>query len=221
MSEAQGKHNVILENRSHLVLSRVTDVDSFNEEEISLFTQLGELTIRGTNLHINEMSVESGELSVEGDYEVTEVTMVPVCPNVALRKAGFFKTRTVGGMAYPDFYQSTAFAMCDHEVCVIVGPEREKAAEILTQRHRGTEGGASGNLSLCLCDSVLNNNPVLVAPQGSWFGYEWWTDRREAPDFASHVDIHNKPGYDPKELFFFNRGVVKGTHGRNCEVAYA
>lgn len=67
MSEAQGKHNVILENRSHLVLSGITDVDSFNEEEISLFTQLGELTIRGTNLHINEMSVESGDLSVEGD----------------------------------------------------------------------------------------------------------------------------------------------------------
>lgn len=67
MSEAQGRHNVILENRSHLVLSGITDVDSFNEEQISLFTQLGELTIRGKNLHINEMSVESGDLSVEGD----------------------------------------------------------------------------------------------------------------------------------------------------------
>ncbi len=63
----QGKHNLILENRSHLVLSGVTDVDSFNEEEIRLFTQLGELTIRGKNLHINEMSVESGDISVEGD----------------------------------------------------------------------------------------------------------------------------------------------------------
>lgn len=67
MSEIQGKHNVILENRSHLVLSGVTDVDSFNETEIALFTQLGELTIKGTDLHINEMSVENGDLSVEGD----------------------------------------------------------------------------------------------------------------------------------------------------------
>ena len=161
------------------------------------------------------------ELKVMGDYEITEVTAEPVLPNVILRREGFFKTRTVGGMSYPDFYQSTAFAMCDHEVCVIVGPERERAAEILTQRHRDTEGGSSGGSTLCLCASVLNNTPVLVAPQGSWFGYEWWTDGREAPDFASHVDIHNKPGYDPKELFFFNKGVVKGTHGRNCEVAYA
>ena len=60
-----------------------------------------------------------------------------------------------------------------------------------------------------------------VAKKGSWCSYEWWTDKREAPDFASHVDIHNKPGYDPKELFFFNKGVVRGTHGRSCEVAYA
>ena len=67
MSEINGKHNLILENRSHLVLSGVTDVDSFNEEEICLFTQLGELTIRGNNLHINEMSVENGDISVEGD----------------------------------------------------------------------------------------------------------------------------------------------------------
>lgn len=69
MSDLQGKHNAILENRHHLVLSGVTDVDSFNEQEICLFTQLGELTIHGENLHINEMSVESGELSVEGDVK--------------------------------------------------------------------------------------------------------------------------------------------------------
>ena len=62
---------------------------------------------------------------------------------------------------------------------------------------------------------------MLLAPQGSWCDYAWWMDRREAPDFASHVDIHNKPGYDPRELFFFNKGVVKGTHGRASEVAYA
>lgn len=69
MNDLQGKHNAILENRHHLVLSGITDVDSFNEEEIRLFTQLGELTIHGENLHINEMSVDSGDLSVEGDVK--------------------------------------------------------------------------------------------------------------------------------------------------------
>ena len=154
------------------------------------------------------------ELKVLGDYEITEVTAEPVKPNVILRREGLFRTRTVGGMSYPDFYQSTAFAMCDHEVCVLVGPEREKAAEVLLATGEFETSGAGGQ-------QAYDNKRVLVAKKGSWCGYEWWTDKREAPDFASHVDIHNKPGYDPKELFFFNRGIVKGTHGRSCEVAYA
>ena len=152
------------------------------------------------------------ELKVMGDYEITEVTAEPVLPNVILRREGLFKTRTVGGMSYPDFYQSTAFAMCDHEVCVIVGPEREKAAEILLATKEFERPPFN------LQPSTFN---LLLAKPGAWCGYEWWTDKREAPDFASHVDIHNKPGYDPKELFFFNKGIVKGTHGRQCEVAYA
>ena len=150
-------------------------------------------------------------LEVTGDYEITDVTAEPVRPNVVLRREGFFKTRTVGGMSYPDFYQSTAFAMCDHEFCVIVGPESEKAAEALL---------ATGGYERPPDDINPSNRPtILLAKPGSWCGYEWWTDRREAPDFASHVDIHNKPGFDPKELFFFNRGTVRGTHGRECEIA--
>ena len=34
-----------------------------------LYTQLGELTIRGKDLHVSEMSLESGELSVEGEIQ--------------------------------------------------------------------------------------------------------------------------------------------------------
>ena len=144
------------------------------------------------------------EMNVMGDYEITEVTAEPALPNVVLRREGLFKTREVGGMAYPDFYQSTAFAMCDHEFCVVYGEEREKAVKVLVDSGIFESSGA-----------------VMLAKSGSWCGYEWWTDKREAPDFASHVDIHNKPGFDPKELFFFNKGVVHGTHGRKCEVAHA
>ena len=87
-----------------------------------------------------------------------------------------------------------------------------KAAELLL---------ATGDYELPdeACRASLGDCTVLLASEGSWCDYAWWTDKREAPDFASHVDIHNKPGYDPKELFFFNRGIVKGTHGRKCAVA--
>lgn len=63
----QGNHNAILENRKSLLLTGVTDVDSFDERTITLFTQLGELTVQGRSLHINRMSVETGEMSIDGD----------------------------------------------------------------------------------------------------------------------------------------------------------
>lgn len=59
--------NLILENRKDLSISGITDVDSFDEKTISLFTQLGELTIQGRELHIDSMSVETGDMTITGD----------------------------------------------------------------------------------------------------------------------------------------------------------
>jgi len=42
---------------------------------------------------------------------------------------------------------------------------------------------------------------TLVAERGRWFTYDFWTDEAKAPDYARTVDIHRKPGYDPRELF--------------------
>lgn len=63
------RHNAILEDRTRLMLTGVTDVESFDEKLVELYTQLGELSIRGKNLHVSEMSLESGELSVEGEIQ--------------------------------------------------------------------------------------------------------------------------------------------------------
>ena len=60
-------HNMILEDRKSLSISGITDVDSFDEKEISLYTQLGELTVQGRELHIDAMSVETGDMTITGD----------------------------------------------------------------------------------------------------------------------------------------------------------
>lgn len=60
-------HNVILEDRHRLTVSGVSDVDSFDEQTVIVFTQMGELTVKGEDLHINRLSLEMGELAVEGD----------------------------------------------------------------------------------------------------------------------------------------------------------
>ncbi|MDR1927683.1 MAG: sporulation protein YabP [Oscillospiraceae bacterium] len=59
-------HNVILEDRRLLTVSGVSDVDSFDEHMITVFTDLGEMIVRGNDLHINRLSVEVGELLLEG-----------------------------------------------------------------------------------------------------------------------------------------------------------
>ncbi len=60
-------HTMLLENRKTLSLSGVTDLDRFDEREIVLYTCQGELTVTGRDLHINAVSIETGNLSIEGD----------------------------------------------------------------------------------------------------------------------------------------------------------
>lgn len=59
-------HNLIMENRNHLTVSGVSDVDSFDEQTVVIFTQMGELTVQGSDLHITNLNVDSGELSLDG-----------------------------------------------------------------------------------------------------------------------------------------------------------
>ncbi len=77
-------HNVIMKDRSELTLSGVTDVDSFDESTIIAYTDYGELTITGTNLHISSLNIDKGELSVDG--RIAALSYIDQQPN----KGGFF-----------------------------------------------------------------------------------------------------------------------------------
>ncbi len=60
-------HNIIIEDRKNVSVSGVTDVESFDEETVSLMTDLGELVIKGFGLHISKIDVVSGDLALEGE----------------------------------------------------------------------------------------------------------------------------------------------------------
>lgn len=77
-------HNIVLEDRRILTVSGVSDVDSFDEETVVVFTDRGELTVRGSNLHINRLSVEVGELTVEGEISAL------IYSDEAPKSGGFF-----------------------------------------------------------------------------------------------------------------------------------
>lgn len=69
-------HKLILTARKELVLSGVNDVKSFDEREISLETTQGTLLIRGNELHVRKLTLERGEMEIEGrvdSYTYTDV----------------------------------------------------------------------------------------------------------------------------------------------------
>ena len=59
--------NLILENRNKLSISGVKDVLSFDDQVIIMETELGMLTIKGDNLKINKLSIDTSEVIVEGE----------------------------------------------------------------------------------------------------------------------------------------------------------
>lgn len=59
--------NLILENREKLSISGVLDVLSFDDQVVMVETELGLLTIKGENLKINKLSIDTSEVIVEGD----------------------------------------------------------------------------------------------------------------------------------------------------------
>lgn len=58
--------NLILENRGKLSISGVNDVLSFDDQVVMVETELGLLTVKGENIRINKLSIDTSEVIVEG-----------------------------------------------------------------------------------------------------------------------------------------------------------
>jgi sporulation protein YabP len=59
--------NIVLENREKLSISGVLDVLSFDDQIVILETELGLLTVKGENLRINKLSLDTSEVIIEGE----------------------------------------------------------------------------------------------------------------------------------------------------------
>lgn len=59
--------NLVLENREKLSISGVLDVLSFDDQVVVVETELGLLNIKGDNLRINKLSLDTSEVVVEGN----------------------------------------------------------------------------------------------------------------------------------------------------------
>lgn len=61
------KGNIILENRNRLTLTGIEEVISFDDEKILLNTTLGALTIKGSELKMNKLDVQNGDVIIVGN----------------------------------------------------------------------------------------------------------------------------------------------------------
>ena len=64
-----GKHKVIIDKRQRLSITGLIDVMSFDDETIVTETEMGILIIRGSELHVNSLNLEKGELEIDGTVD--------------------------------------------------------------------------------------------------------------------------------------------------------
>lgn len=161
---------------------------------------------------------------VASEYTITAVDTV-CYPNRTLREAGMLTLDDDGeGRELLNVAASRAWALATHQLAHVFvkdSADIDRVAalfhgdptveQVLTGRDR-----AAYNL-----DHERSGEVVLIAQPNAWFAYYFWLDDDKAPSYARTIDIHNKPGFDPVEVFIdmpskqtpLDATLVKGSHG--------
>ncbi len=148
------------------------------------------------------------EVLVVSEYGIAAVDHAAF-PNRLLRQAGLLNVVANAAGELIDYGTSRAFAVCDHQIAHVYC--RDAASIAVARRalaadpgiaalHAGSERAALG------LDHPRSGELVALATSGAWFAYDYWLDDAQRPDFARCVEIHKKPGYDPRELLCDPRG---------------
>ena len=64
-------HKLELLNREKGSVTGIQDVVSFDENQMILDTNMGLLTVRGKALHVSRLTLEKGEVDIEGEFETS------------------------------------------------------------------------------------------------------------------------------------------------------
>ncbi len=161
--------------------------------------------------HYQQQGVQVCILSEYGIEEVNGAVAI----NRELRKHALLTIREELSREYLDAGASECFAVSDHQVAhVYVKNEANinKVADVLRDTD-GVEfvyvGDERGSLAHERCGDI-----IAVANHDKWFSHDWWEDDAKAPDYQTTVNIHAKPGYDPRELF-----LADGWRGSKARIA--
>ncbi len=152
---------------------------------------------------VNYYENQGAKVILLSEYGITNVNQ-PVHLNRIFRAHGLITVKEDLGLELLDAGASKAFAVADHQIAHVYVNDKSKM-ELVGKILHETEG-----IELVLDEEGkkkyhINHERagdfVAVADKNSWFTYYYWLDDARAPDFARTVDIHQKPGYDPVEMF--------------------
>lgn len=163
---------------------------------------------------LEEVDALCGELIEASSREgravvvVSEYGIMPVRDavhiNRALREASLVAVREEMGREVLAPGALEAFAVADHQLAHVYvrSPDRRAEVRALLAGLDGVEHvlDEEGKRQVGL-DHPRSGELVAISAADRWFSYYYWLDEARAPDFATTVDIHRKPGYDPVELF--------------------
>lgn len=162
---------------------------------------------------------------VASEYVITAVDHV-LYPNRMLRKAGLLKIREIDGREQLDFENSEAWALVDHQFSHVYlkNPNDAMISTIqgLFEHSVGVDCAVASDQKAAIgMNHERSGDLIVISTPDSWQAYYWWFDNALAPEFATTVDIHRKPGYDPIELHFdfatnsvpLDATLAKGSHG--------
>jgi predicted AlkP superfamily pyrophosphatase or phosphodiesterase len=141
---------------------------------------------------------------VINEYGHCDVT-TPIYPNRALRAAGLLSVRSGPFGEQLDLYASRAFAVCDHQLAHVYvrdPADVPRVAETLSGLPGGDRVLVGDQRDEIHLRHSRAGDIIATSKSNAWFAYPFWLDDRHAPDYARSVAIHNKPGFDPCELFF-------------------
>lgn len=75
-------HTVYIENRKCIVFTGIIDVSGFDEETVTLKSELGGIVIKGSDLKINRLSLDTGDVSIDGNINSFQYTSNSVSKGV-------------------------------------------------------------------------------------------------------------------------------------------
>ncbi len=83
---AEKSHTLILENRQRAALTGISEVLQFDENQVILLTESGEIAMTGEGLHVTKLMLEEGQLTVDGKVDSVFYTQ-------PARRRGFFRRK--------------------------------------------------------------------------------------------------------------------------------